>query len=89
MDFEFDPSENEDSEGEFVEENEDFDECENGDTKELDVDDETSHLISNLTKLSKYKPKQHKEDIRKIKNKEKRLRREQAKVLIFTDFFHN
>lgn len=39
-----------------------------------------STLMSNISKLSKYKSNMHRKDVRKIKSKEKRDRRERAKV---------
>lgn len=43
-------------------------------------DDHASNLSSNLMKLSKYKPKLHRDEIRKMKSKEKRIRRKEARV---------
>lgn len=42
----------------------------------------TSHLLDNINRLSKYKPKQHRNEIRKLKTKDKRERRKRAEVSV-------
>ncbi|KAI2808708.1 hypothetical protein RDWZM_005918 [Blomia tropicalis] len=61
----------------YAEEREDY--SQKDDRSNVNKNGPQNKLLQNLNKLSKYKSKLHKEEIRKIKGKEKRERREKAK----------